>query len=87
MIPNLTNADEIRQALQQEPAKPLRVQDGVNQKIYVIFGEQALPTLWDEYFRQEVQHSIEQLDRSEGQPLDIEATIVEARRRQVAREQ
>ena len=87
MTPKLTNTDEIRDALQREPAKPLRVQDDVTQKVYVIFDEQVLPTLWDEYIPREVQRGIEQLDRGEGQPLDIEATITEARRRHATRDQ
>ncbi len=87
MTPKLTNTDEIRDALRREPSKPLRVQDDVTQKVYVIFDEQALPTLWDEYIRREVQRGIDQLDRGEGQPLDIEATIAEARRRHAANDQ
>ncbi len=85
MAPDLTNTDEIRDALQRDPTKPIRVRDEQTNKVYVIFDEQALPTLWDDYLRREVQRGLEQLDRGEGRPLDIEATIAEAHRRHAAR--
>ncbi len=81
MAPKLTNTDEIRDALKRDPSKPLRVQDDQTDKFYVIFDEQALPSLWDAYLRREVHRGLEQLDRGDGLPLDIEATIAEAHRR------
>jgi hypothetical protein len=85
MAPKLNNTDEIRNALSSNPTKPLRVQDDQTDKFYVIFDEQALPTLWDDYLRREVLRGLEQLDRGESQPLDIEATIAEANRRHADR--
>lgn len=87
MTPKLTETDKIRDTLQRDPAKPVRVQDDVTQKVYVIFDEQALPTLWDDYIRREVQRGVDSLDRGEGQSLDMDATIAEARRRHAARDQ
>ena len=86
MTPKLTNADEIRNALQRDPTKPVRVRDDQTDKFYLIFDEHALPTLWEDYIRREVQRGLQQLDRGEGQPLDIEATITEAHRRHAARD-
>lgn len=85
MAPKLTNTDEIRDALKRDPTKPVRVQDDQTNKFYVIFDEQALPTLWHDYLRREVQRGLDQLDRGESQPLDVEATIAEAHRRHAER--
>jgi len=86
MTPKLNDAGAIRAALRQDPAKPLRIEDDETQRVYVLVDEQALPTLWDEYIRREVQRGVDELDRGEGVPLDIEATIAEARRRHAARD-
>jgi hypothetical protein len=85
MAPTLSNMDEIRDALKRDPTKPVRVRDDQTNKVYVIVDEQALPTLWDEFLRREVQRGLDQLDRGESQPLDIEATIAEAHRRHANR--
>ncbi len=85
MTPELTK--EQREALQREPTKPLRVRDGETEKVYVIFDEQALPTLWDDYIRREVQRGLDQLDRGESEEWDIEAFLATAHRRHAQRTQ
>ncbi len=82
MTPKLTK--ELREALQREPTKPLRVQDDETNRVYVIFDEQALPTLWDDYIRKEVHHGLAAIARGEVEEWDIEATIAEAKRRHAA---
>ncbi len=86
MTPKLTSTDEIRSALERDPTKPVRVLDDQTNKVYLIFDEHALPTLWEDFIRREVPRGLQPLDRGEGQPLDIEATIAEAHRRHAARD-
>ncbi len=77
MAPKLSNADEIRAALRQEPAKPLRVEDDETNKVYLIVDEHALPTLWEDYVRREVQRGLDQLDRGEGTEWDVDAFLAD----------
>ena len=83
MTPKITK--EQREALQRSPEKPLRMPDDETNKVYIIFDEQALPTLWEDYIRREVQCGVDQLDRGEGEEWDVEAFLKEAHRRHAAR--
>lgn len=74
-----------REALQQDPTKPLRVEDDETEKVYVILDEQALPSLWDEYIRRELQRGLDQLDRGEVEEWDVESFLAAAHRRHAKR--
>jgi len=82
MTPKLNR--ELREALQRDPTKPLRVKDDESERVYVIFDEQSLPTLWDDYIRHEVQRGLDQLDRGESEEWDVEMFLTEAKRRHAA---
>ena len=82
MTPKLNR--ELREALQRDPTKPLRVKDDESERVYVIFDEQSLPTLWDDYIRHEVQRGLDQLDRGESEEWDVEMFLAEAKRRHAA---
>ena len=85
MMPKLSK--EQRDALNQQPGKPLQVEDEETHKKYVLIDQQALPTLWEDYIRREVQQGLDAIDRGEVEPWDIEATVAEAKRRHGAADQ
>ncbi len=71
MTPKLT--DEQRMALQANPGKPLRVEDEQTQQVYLIMSEQALPTMWEEYIRREVEKGLDAVDQGDAEDRDIES--------------
>ncbi len=84
MTPKITK--EQRDALEQEPGKPLRLADDESERVYVVVDEQSLPTLWEDYIRREVQRGLDQLDRGEGQAWDAEGFLKAAHRRAADRQ-
>lgn len=83
MTPKLSA--EILEALQQHPGQPLRVFDDQSQKAFLVVPEEALPTLWDEYLRHELQKGLVALEQGEVAEWDVEATLAEAERRAALR--
>jgi len=77
MTPKLT--EEQRQALQANPEKPLRVEDEQTHKVYLVVGEEALPTLWQDYIDREVKKGLDAVDRGEVEDWDIESIKSEGR--------
>ena len=77
MIPKLT--DEQRVALEANPGKPLRVEDGQTHKIYLVLSEESLPTLWEDYIRREVAKGLAAADRGDVEEWDIESIKSEGR--------
>ncbi len=71
MNPKLT--DEQRQALQSNPDMPLRVEDEQTHKVYLVVGEEALPTLWEDYIDREVRKGLAAIDRGEVEDWDVES--------------
>jgi len=69
---------DLCEAVERESAMPLKVQGDANDKTYVIVEESALPTLWDDFLRKEVDRGLAAIDRGEVESWDIEATITEA---------
>ena len=78
MTPKLT--EEQRQALEANPEKPLRVEDEQTHKVYLVVGEEALPTLWQDYIRREVKKGLDAIDRGDVEDWDIESIKAEGRR-------
>ncbi len=78
MAPKLT--DEQRLALEANPGKPLRVEDEQTDKVYLVIGEETLPTLWEDYIRREVRKGLDAIDRGEVEDWDIESIKAEGRR-------
>ena len=78
MTPKLT--DEQRQALQANPDMPLRVEDEQTHKVYLVVGEEALPTLWEDYIHREVRKGLAAIDRGEVEDWDVESIKSEGRR-------
>ncbi len=77
MTPKLT--DEQRQALQANPDVPLRVEDEQTHKVYLVVGEEALPTLWEDYIDREVRKGLAAIDRGEVEDWDVESIKSEGR--------
>ena len=77
MTPKLT--DEQRQALEANPAVPLRVEDEQTHKVYLVVGEEALPALWADYIHREVAKGLVAIDRGEVEDWEIESIKSEGR--------
>ena len=77
MTPKLT--DEQRQALEANPAVPLRVEDEQTHKVYLVVGEEALPTLWEGHIHREVAKGLAAIDRGEIEDWEIESIKSEGR--------
>jgi hypothetical protein len=78
MTPKLT--EEQRKALHQSPGRPVRVEDEQTHKTYLLVGEDALGSLWEDYIHREVQKGLEAADRGEVEPWEIESLKAEGRR-------
>jgi len=63
MTPKLT--PDQRSALQANPGRPLRVEDDQTHKVYLVVSEEALPSLWEDYVRHEVQKGLNAIDRGD----------------------
>jgi hypothetical protein len=59
--------------------------DDQSQKVFLVVPEEALPTLWDEYFRNELYKGLAAIEQGEVAEWDVEATIAEAERRAALR--
>lgn len=77
MTPKLT--DEQRQALEANPAVPLRIEDEHTHRVYLVVGEEALPTLWEDYIHQEVAKGLVAIDRGEIEDWEVESIKSEGR--------
>lgn len=84
MTPKIT--DEMRRALEQQPAGPLTVEDEQTQRLYVLVPQEDFPRLVDEELRRQLQIGFDQAARGQLEPWDIEATLAEAHRRHGERE-
>ena len=78
----LTN--EQRQALRREPDKPLRVEDEKTHEVFFLVSAEAVPTLWNDYLRTEVNKGLDAHDRGDVSELDINKMLSEAQRRRKA---
>ena len=78
MIVKLT--DEQRVALEANPGAPLRMEDPHTHKVYLVFSEESLPTLWEDYIRREVEKGLAAIERGEVEDWDVESIKAEGRR-------
>ncbi|MBX3415410.1 MAG: hypothetical protein KF708_22190 [Pirellulales bacterium] len=85
MMPKLSA--EIVEALHKQPGQALRVSDDQDREFFLIVPESAIPTLWDEFLRQEIQKGQAAIAQGDVAEWDIEATIAEAVRRAALRKQ
>jgi hypothetical protein len=84
MTPKLSH--ELREALQLQPAgEPLSVLDEETQRVYFLLDPQAAREFAVFTLRRELQPAIDQADRGELQPWDVEEIIAEGERQVIAR--
>ncbi len=76
MTPKLT-ADQ-RNALAHSAGQPVKVEDDQTHEVFFLVSPQTLPNLWEEYVRREVQRGLEQVDRDETVPWDLESVLQQA---------
>lgn len=79
MTPKLT-ADQ-RSALAQSAGQPVKVEDDQTHEVFFLVGQQALPGLWEQYIRREVQRGLDEIDRGQTVPWDMPAILEQARAR------
>jgi hypothetical protein len=72
---------EMREALAANGGTPLRLEDPETHELYLLVEAPVEITLDDEYIRQSLQLAVDQFERGEFGPWDVEATLAEAHRR------
>ncbi len=83
MTPKIT--DEMRKALEQHPDDPLKVEDEQTRKVYFLIDSGRAQHLLDEWLRRELKVGLDQADRGESQPWDIDETLAQAHHRHASR--
>ena len=79
MTPKLT--EEMREALGRQPGGPIEIQDDETNAVYVLVARETFDKLVDDTLRQALRVGLDQSDRGESAPLDVEAFLAEAHRR------
>ena len=77
MTPKLT--DEMRQALKQEPGRPVKVKDEQTQKIYVLVADDDFNTMVHMEFSRQLKVGFDQADNGEFVDWDPEKLKAEGR--------
>ena len=77
MIPKLT--DEMRQALQYDPDRPVKVEDEQTHRVYVLVSDDAFREMVDEELRRQLQIGLDQADRGEFVDWDPDKIKAEGR--------
>ena len=77
MIAKIT--DEIRHAVNEHPGQPIKLEDDQTHKVYLLIDEGAMPALWEEYIRREVEKGLAAIDRGEVEDWDVESIKAEGR--------
>ena len=85
MTPKLT--DEMRQALSEQPDRPLKVEDEQTQKVYVLVSQEDFRQMVDEELRRQLQIGFDQADADDVAEWDVEEILAEAHRRHAAKSQ
>lgn len=78
MTPKIT--EEMRRALEESPGQPVTVEDDRIQKVYVLIGQDSLPSLWEGYVRREVERGLAAVDHGDVVAWDAEKIKAEGRR-------
>jgi hypothetical protein len=76
MTPKLT--DEMREALNRQPGGPIEVEDDRTNAVYVLVDRTAFGKLVDDTLRQTLQIGLDQSDRGESEPWDVDTFLQEA---------
>jgi hypothetical protein len=79
MTPKLT--EDMREALSRRSGGPIEVEDERTEKVYVLVEREAFGKLVDDTLRQALQVGLEQSDRGESEPWDVEDFLKEAHRK------
>jgi hypothetical protein len=79
MTPKLT--DEMREALGRQPGQPVRVEDDRTRQVYFLVSSEDFGKLIESSLRQALQIGLDQADRSESEPWDMDTFLAEAHRR------
>lgn len=83
MAPKIT--DEMRQALHQQPDRPLKIEDDQTQKTYVLVSEENFQQWVDAELRRELQIGFDQADAGDVAEWDVDAILNEAHARHAAK--
>ena len=83
MAPKIT--DEMRQALHQQPDRPLKIEDDQTQKTYVLVSEENFQQWVDAELRRELQIGFDQADAGDVAEWDVDAMLNEAHARHAAK--
>lgn len=76
MTPKLT--DEMRAALKGQSGGPIEVEDDRTKAMYVLVEREAFGKLVDDTLRQALQLGLDQSDRGQSEPWDVDAFLQEA---------
>ncbi|WP_299461496.1 hypothetical protein [uncultured Gimesia sp.] len=83
MAPKIT--EEMRQALQQQPDRPLKIEDDQTQKTYVLLSQENFRHWVDAELRRELQVGFDQADAGDVAEWDVEQILKEAHARHAAK--
>ncbi|WP_417385674.1 hypothetical protein [Gimesia sp.] len=84
MAPKIT--EEMRQALNQQPDRPLKIEDDQTQKTYLLIPQENFRQWVDAELRRELQIGFDQADAGEVAEWDLESILSTARSLPLAEE-
>ncbi|QDT44529.1 hypothetical protein Pan241w_46410 [Gimesia alba] len=79
MAPKIT--EEMRQALHQQPDRPLKIEDDQTQKSYVLISQENFRQWVDAELRRELQIGFDQADAGDLAEWDVEDILKQAHAR------
>ncbi|QDT81039.1 hypothetical protein Mal35_45170 [Gimesia maris] len=77
MAPEIT--EEMRQALNQQPDRPLKIEDDQSQKTYLLIPQENFRQWVDAELRRELQIGFDEADAGEVAEWDVESILSTAR--------
>lgn len=83
MAPKIT--EEMRQALHQQPDRPLKIEDDQSQKCYVLVSQDEFRHWIEAELRRELQIGFDQADAGDVEDWDVEEILKEAHTRHAAK--
>ncbi|QDT93064.1 hypothetical protein [Gimesia algae] len=83
MAPEIT--EEMRQALNQQPDRPLKIEDDQTQKTYLLIPQENFRQWVDAELRRELQIGFDEADAGEVAEWDVESILKEAHLRHAAK--
>jgi len=83
MTPKLS--EEIHNALEEQPGRPLEVSDAQSQKVYVVVAKEDFQRMVDEELRRQLQIGLDQADRGELEEWNLDEFLQRMRDQQHAK--